>query len=208
MRLFPTFLICFALFALTFSASTAFAEDEDAYSRPGLYVGLSGVVGMYPQSEKSLDDELTVLGFPNGSDGFDEGYGGKVEIGYRTSEYIAVETQILYLAPSKIEIGGVDVADIDALTATIGAKIYPIKGRLQPYGVFGAGIMRVDFEDNLGVGVSGDEINLAIRTGAGVDYYLTRSFALNGGIEYVIPVGGSLNNVDLVNFSLGGVFRF
>jgi len=207
MRLFPAFLFSFALFTLTFVAPAAFAEDDDEYSRTGLYAGISAVVGLYPQSDSALDDELNAIGFPGGSDGFDEGYGGHFVIGYRTSEYIAAEAQVLYLPPSTIEIGGVDAADLDALTATIGMKMYPVRGRLQPYGVLGAGILRIDFEDAVGAGVAGDEYSFALRTGIGADYYLTRSIVLNAGLEYVIPLG-TLDNLDLLNFSLGAIFRF
>ena len=94
------------------------------------------------------------------------------------------------------------------LVATVNAKAYLLTGRFQPYFLVGAGPMFAAVE-NTRSGVTENEIVAALRTGGGLDFYITENVIMNTGVSYVYPFGALQNGLDYVSFELLGFqYRF
>lgn len=211
MRPLAAFIVSLLFASLPFSAVAQEEQDEDEFSRPGVYVGIGGTFGIYAKSESALKKQLSELGFAGQSEGPDDAFGGEFYVGYRTSEFFAVEAQLEYFSPATIEVAGTDVAELSGYAATLSGKFFPIRGRFQPYGAFGVGALIVVSEDKLGLGFKQStkhDGGLVLRAGGGIDYYLTRILALNIGLDYLLPVSAELEDADILSVSLGVMARF
>lgn len=182
--------------------------DADEFSRPGFYTGIGATWGIYTRDESAFNIQLDDLGYVGQSEGTDDTFGDEFYIGYRTSEWIAVEAQVEYLAPATIEVEGSNIVDITGYSATLAGKFFPIGGRMQPRVVPGAGYLEIKASDQIGPGSSKQhEEGLVGRFGRGVDYYLTRMLALNLSVDYLLPIG-ELHDADQLTVSLGALVRF
>jgi opacity protein-like surface antigen len=84
-----------------------------------------------------------------------------------------------------IDIG--DGVDAEIWTVTGNAKGYLLTGSIQPFALFGVGAMKVKAEDKRGLGLSFSETDLALRFGAGVDFYFSQRIAVDLIADYVYP---------------------
>ena len=53
-----------------------------------------------------------------------------------------------------------------------------------------------------------DDWDFVIRSGAGLDVYLTRNIAISLDATYVFAVSNALDDLDYVSFGLGLLYRF
>jgi len=170
----------------------AVAPAEDGYGRRGAYLG-GGALWAEPDVAR-LDDA-------SGTAGMD------ARAGYRCHRLVAVEGQAQYfdeisgdvdtpLGPADVELTGV------AFSAN--GKVYPLGGRVQPYGLLGIGASYFHGDVSVaGFTIPGVSANLNVRGGGGVDVYLTRHVVLNAEAAYV-----RIDDSGLVPLGLGAQYRF
>lgn len=167
--------------ALTAVAAPAAAQQEPTiYSHNRYYIGVSG---------------LTAFNTGDNASDTDPSLGVAVRFGGRFHEHFAAE------------VGGEwnDRFDFDgdghltAWAATAAARGYLLTGRIQPYGILGAGIIQIR---EFGGGSASADLGFAARGGFGLDYYLTRDLALSFTATYTRPVGDP-DDYDFVQLSWG-----
>ncbi len=184
------------------------AQEGEHFGRPGWYVG-----GGFTWAFENFDfDEVNAYTgvdlSASGSPGFD------VRGGYRINEFVAIEADFQYYADFDVDAAGFDVLSADAFSFFGSVKGYPLSGRVQPYGLFGIGVLRAELEDDLGFGVSGDDAAFTLRFGGGLDVYVTEHVLLNLDVGYLlVPTdmnfGGPVDvGTDLIPLTVGAQYRF
>jgi len=171
-------------FWLALGAGLAFAddsEDDEDFARTGVYFGLNGVGGL------GVDRRFDPTELSGGG-------GLNARFGSRESERLSWELEFEWLMFPDPEINN--------LTFGINGKFYFAEQRWQPYVVLGAGSKTV-----LRSGPAPNNTDWGFRMGGGLDYYLTRHWALNTECVYVVGVGGELR-LEYGSFSLGAIYRF
>ena len=185
----------FTLVALAATLPSALAQAAGPdYAATGPYLGIGVGFGF-----DNFDDG--VLGFDH-----DPAYGFDFWVGYRVYRHVAVETQLEYLNGFKVDLQDLSVLKFQALTGIVNLKGYALTGRIQPFAVFGFGLGWGKVESNL-VPVSEDELDIVVRLGGGLDYYLTEHIAIQTTAAYVFATGG-LDGMDYVSLLLGAQYRF
>ena len=96
---------------------------------------------------------------------------------------------------------------LESFAFTANGKLYPLTGRLQPFGAIGLGLMNAEVSSDAIFGGSEDETEFAMRFGAGFDFYFTRNFLGSLDFSYVLPTG-DLDEVDYIRFGWGFGYRF
>lgn len=174
-----------AAVAVAIAAGGAQAAD-DQYGRSGPFLGI-GV-------DYSFED------FSGGasSPAPDDSWGYDIDAGYRFNEYFAL--QIGWQDFVSFDDGGDDVR---FWMVGLDAKFYPFHGMVQPYLLAGAGYS--DADDSRGG--NDDGYGFAGRFGAGFDFYLTRNWALNTEVGYVLP-SGDAGDYASIPLSFGVLYRF
>lgn len=188
-------------------ASGVTAQDED-FGRPGGYVGGGFVYGFENFDLDEVSDFAGVDVCASGAPGFE------VRGGYRFNPYLAVEGTLDYYASFDIEAEGREVFDVLAASFFANAKGYPLSGRVQPYGMFGIGVLTAHLEDDYGFDISETDASFALRIGGGLDVYVTPKFLLNLDVAYVIATsdmnfGGPADvGTNLIPLAFTGQYRF
>lgn len=171
-------------FWLALGAGHAFAddsEDDEDFSRSGLYFGLNGVGGL------GVDRRVDPAELSGGG-------GLNARIGSRESERLSWELELEWVMfPER---------DTNDLTVGINGKFYFAENRWQPYVVLGAGS-----KTTVQAGPGSNDTDWGFRMGGGLDYYLTRHWALNSECVYLVGVGSQLRR-EYGSFSLGAIYRF
>ena len=179
------------------------APPEYDFSSPGIYAGAGVAVGF--ENFDSPDFAEDYAGF----DDYDTPVGFNLWGGYRLIPNLALEVELAYL-------GGFDLKGthlkMDALTLTGNVKAYVLTGRFQPFAVAGIGMLNWRGEDKDPAEPSyhqliASETDLAARFGAGIDVYLTESFALEVKASYVLSTR-DLDGSDYIDLIIGGQIRF
>jgi opacity protein-like surface antigen len=163
----------------------------------------------------------------------DDAFGFSGRVGYRCHPYISTELQFDWLDdfdgalsenPSGITNEGVDEPDsarkfdleLESLVFTTNMKGHLLTGRYQPFVLVGLGFMRMESKTR---GASGGTIpgpppqgsdrtvNLAMRFGAGLDFYITEKVLANAEFSYLLPTG-RLSGLDYYTFGIGLQYRF
>jgi opacity protein-like surface antigen len=181
-------------FAATFStavvlgaAGPAFAADQE-FGRSGPSVGVGAIYAF-----EIFDDDSTVQGADNG-------FGYDLKGGYRFNEYFALELRFEHLP---------DMNDVEIWQLDVSGKFYPFHGMVQPYLLTGVGLHNVE-DDRAGVGTGGlgvDGMGVGLRFGIGVDFYITRNWAIYVEGDYLLPTGGR-SDYDAIPVGLGVLYRF
>jgi opacity protein-like surface antigen len=148
--------------------------------------------------------------------------------GYRCHPYVATELQFERLANFKGSLMETDIPTNDKvrsfdlklqpLVVTSNAKGYLLTGRYQPYVLGGVGFMRMDaksFDTTTTPGTiagfaghaSNLEVRVALRFGAGLDFYVTDNIVMTAEGSYLMPTG-KLDGLDYYSFGLGMQYRF
>jgi len=187
-------------------ASPASSQTYD-YARIGGYVGVSVIGGSYTRFDDELEDQLAAIGYIVSSD-TDEVVGFNLYGGYRIHPHFAFEAEFEMLPNADQDISGLGkIAELDTWALTGNVKAFLLKGRTQPYALFGIGVMEADLEDSVGVGLDVTETDFAMRFGGGFDFYFTEKILGSIGVDYVLPTG-DVEYLDYVSFGAGIQYRF
>jgi opacity protein-like surface antigen len=223
--------------ALLLPAVASAEEEENVFGRTGLYAGVGAVLGI-DNFESTIGGDVSknlqrradcpdpnVATFkcvhrPLGPAPVDLNETGGVDawIGYRVHRFLAVEAELEWMAllgfKSEERISGDGQArdldlDIDTLVITGNLKPYFWTGRIQPFGLLGAGIMMEEFGVEYD-GVNDDEhhTDFAMRFGGGIDYYATENVVLTIKGSYLLTFG-AVSDRDYVSVGMLGLsYRF
>lgn len=209
------------------AVALALAEGDDGdseskrkeYARRGWLVGgaLAYAVETYESGlQSSLRDD-------SGSDvnlSLRNSFGFKGRGGYRCHRYVSAELQVEWFDKFEGKIfldglGQVGTVDVEPIAITVNARAYlPIRNdRIQPFALFGAGLVtvRTKVRDPAGLGVvartSDRDTEFAIRAGGGVDFYATPNIVLTFETDY-LQAFYALDDFDYVSIGLGVQYRF
>ncbi len=180
------------------STAPAFSEEESDYARSGAYVGGSVIGGSYVRLDSASSDPEA-----------DPAPGFKLYGGYRVNPAIALEVELEMLMDSDIEANGLNnAAEVNSWIATANAKIFWMHDRIQPYTLMGMGMMSVTVDDSAGFSMNDPDRGFAMRFGAGLDFYLTRSIVASVGANYILAAASEIEDFDLVTYGAGLQYRF
>lgn len=203
-----------AVAALLVYSATASAQDEDGpdYARVGFYVG-AGVSGAsFTELENEVEESLRAVGIFD-SVSVDTGVGFDLYAGYRAHPNVAVEAEFEMIPATDLNSSGFGtVPELQTWTLTGNFKVFPITGRVQPFGLVGIGVLHgrvkdIMAKDIMGVEIKDSELDFVARFGAGVDLYITEHFALSAKASYVVGTGAD-DVLDYVSFGGGAQYRF
>lgn len=167
--------------ALGLAAGPAAAQQgSSVYSHNRYYVGLSGLTAFI--TGKNASDT-------------DPSLGVAVQAGGRIHEHVAIEAQGEWNDRFDFDGDG----HLTAWAATGAVRGYLLTGRIQPFGILGAGVIQVR---EMGGGSATADMGFMARGGFGVDYYLTRDLALTFSATYTRPVGDP-DDYDFVQLNWG-----
>jgi opacity protein-like surface antigen len=189
--------ISVAIACLTGVAARAQDDDadgaqDDEFARSGWYLGAYGVYAFEAYRGTGLLD-------------LDDSFGANFRIGYRGYEWLALEADIEWIRnfESHSPWGN---GKIRTLTGGVNAKLFPLSGRFQPYGLVGVNGMYVSVKDSP-PGFDDDVTDFAFRFGLGLDIYATRNVVLSLEGSYVWGVG-DVRDRDYASTGAGILFRF
>ena len=163
--------------------------EEDEFSRDGFYLGAYGV--------------YAIDAYRNTGKDYDGSPGANIRIGYRGYEWFAMEAVVEWIhrfesnspqVQSRTIIGGVN------------AKVYPLRGRFQPYGLVGLNGYNVD-ASNKSSNKDFSGTDWGFRFGVGLDIYATRNWVVGVEGSYVLGAG-KLWEADYASFGVGFQYRF
>ena len=95
--------------------------------------------------------------------------------------------------------------DLWAVSANV--KAYALTGRVQPYALFGLGVMGQELADTVGAGLAASLTAFLPRFGGGADVYLTEHLLLDANVQYLLGTG-DLDGEDLILLRLALGYRF
>ncbi|HKJ23242.1 MAG TPA: outer membrane beta-barrel protein [Myxococcota bacterium] len=189
----------FALVLACAPVASAGAPSDAAYDRSGPFAGAAGVYAFGDFDRK-----------------FDDSAGAELHLGYRVAPHLALEFVYQWLEGFD-SLGGTpepfdavapgEEVEIDTHQISLGAKVYGMTGRIQPYALVGVSLLVVnseivdpDFEKPYDV-----DVGPAGRFGGGVEYYATPHFVVGVEGSYLVPGG----HVDGERFgTLGVLFQY
>ncbi len=170
------------------------------YAREGFYIGLGA---QFALENFDKDPAIDVPG--NESDiTADDGGGVELRAGYRVNPYVAGEVLFQYYWGFEVRDRAGALAgqndSFDGWTLTANAKLYPLLGRIQPYGL--AGIGGIVFNEK-----QGEDSGFVARLGGGVDFYLTDRLVLDLEVAYLFPAS-PISELQFATFAAGLQYRY
>ena len=181
------------------------------FTRSGLYVGVGGMYTLNSLIEDQIADAVPI------SVSVDDSWGVDALLGYRLFSFLATEVQYEYVHGYDLASSGVTFASLRAHVLTANLKgILPV-WRFQPYLRAGAGFVRWELDDELGLGLDSDSTDFAGRVGGGIDFHLTSRLLLNAGADVVFtttgfesssPGIGGVDYLSYVSVGAGLQYRF
>ena len=178
------------------TGAAAHAEEgpqDDDFARAGWYVGVYGVY--------ALEAYRDTGGFD-----FDNAGAGNIRVGYRGNQWFALEAEFEWIQEFEASSGGGERVEARTIIGGVNAKVYPMTGRFQPYGLVGVNGMNVRLEHRpTGLDVNGTDF--AFRFGMGLDIYATRNIVVGLEGTYVWGVGDVLER-DYGTIGGGILYRF
>ncbi|MEE8549631.1 MAG: porin family protein [Gemmatimonadota bacterium] len=182
------------------------ASSQD-YARDGFYAGAGVLGGSYTKIDDELEDALAALGYVASID-TETAVGFELYGGYRFHPNFAIEAEFEMLPKADIDLSGFGTfAELETWTLTGNMKAFALTGRIQPYALVGIGVMHVEVDDTVGLGISETEAGFAARFGGGLDFYITENIAVSVGVDYLLPTG-DVEDLDYVSFGGGIQYRF
>jgi opacity protein-like surface antigen len=188
-------------------------EEESVYARTGGYV-YAAVVGGF---DAALENDLVDLDSPGhdiGNVNVAPGIGFNARLGWRSTPHFSFEFETEYINDFTVSFTDNATAvkfDTLALTITFNGKVHLLTGRIQPYGIGGAGLLYYQIRE----GSKNDGTSFALRAGAGLDFYITEKLVANIEGSYVYPTshfnGLDLDagvDIDYVSLGVGLAYRF
>lgn len=168
------------------TASSIAADDE--YGRSGPYVGASGLYAF-----ESFDGSA-------GSTTPDDSWGYDLTGGYRFNEYFALQINWQHMIEFADSTGDTELWLISA-----DAKFFPLHGIVQPYALMGAGYSSVD--DSRAASPPRNTAGAGFRFAGGLDFYITRNWALMFEAGYVLNTSGR-SDYGAIPLTFGVIYRF
>jgi opacity protein-like surface antigen len=203
-------------------------EEESVFARQGGYVFAAVVGGFDAAAENYLEDQPDVYR-PNVA----PGVGFNARLGWRSSPHFGFELETEYINDFTFSYAQDDIDedndpiivdkkfDTLALTITFNAKVHLLTGRIQPYGIAGAGLLYYqnrDYKDRDERDTKeskSDDTSFALRGGIGLDYYITEQLVANIEGSYVyatsklnVAESGSSVPLDYLSLGVGLAYRF
>jgi len=162
-------------------------EDRTSFSREGIYVGAYVLQSYEDFAFQGAGDSDLSAG---------------IRGGYRLSPGLALEGNIEQVNGFTIGSGPAK-SDLDVRKFGAAAKLFIATERFQPYFVFGGGLAHTSVDGPINFDHDGGYL----RSGFGMDVYLSPRFAVFGEANYNRLMGGvdDLNHIDV---QLGIQFRF
>ncbi|MBW2274180.1 MAG: porin family protein [Deltaproteobacteria bacterium] len=183
-------------------------EEESVFARQGGYV-MAAVVGGF---DAAAENDLVDLGFDDVN--VAPGIGFNTRLGWRSTPHFGFEFELEYINDFTISFAenGVGVkTDSLALAMTFNGKVPILTGRIQPYGIAGAGLLYYKIRE----GSKNDGTSFLVRGGIGLDYYITENFVANIEGSYAYPTSridpldqGLPVDADYVSLGVGLAYRF
>lgn len=183
-----------ALWTILLAAPALAQEEDDEYSRKGVYLRLQG--------------SYFVNDFDTAVDP-DDTFGLNMQVGYRLMPRLGVELQVDWIKDFDFDSApGVDASRItNGFTTTANAKLYLARGWAQPYATAGLGVSQMLQESRVDGSRMAGGTDFAYRLGFGIDLYGDETMALNAEVGFVRPTGDA-SEFDYTTFSLGVLLRF
>ena len=183
-------------------------EGSNEFARPGSYLGGGFSYGI-DIFENEIED---AFGVPVD---VDTSLGAHAVLGYRWLPFLATEIEYEWIDDFDVAVAGTDAFRLGAQTLTANIKVILPIWRVQPFLLAGAGGTRWEINDQLGLGISGNEISWAARAGGGIDFHLTRNIVLNTNASVVLTTlsiddlpAGDIDNLFYVSAGAGLQYRF
>lgn len=194
-------------------------ERPDDYERTGWFVGFKGVSATEFLDEDEEADSLR--GFYDSTDievkmdSQSTSGGFSLVAGRRCNDRFSIEFDFESVDDFSGKVNRTDTgANLAKLTfapivATVNLKGYLLTGRYQPYGLIGIGLMSIDEVTTAPDGAKSQQTTgvLALRFGAGIDYYLTRNWLLTMELDYVYSAT-DIATLDYLSLGFGVGYRF
>jgi opacity protein-like surface antigen len=164
----------------------------------------------YTDVKDDVREELTALGYTFPIE-MEKPLGLGVRAGYRFLPHLAAEAQFQWFSGADVELdvkaNKANAIQVETLTFTANLKAYLLTGRIQPFLLTGVGVMHLDADDKMNIGIKTSGDAFVARFGGGLDFYINDHFAfvVDGG--YLLPTG-SLDNLNQVVWSVGLQYRF
>ena len=179
--------------------ATGLAQPRDDYNKSGLYIAIGGGVAL----DTAAEDELRAVLDPSVRTSESGNVG--IRLGYRLP-YVATELDVEYLTGFDYTLFGLKVAEVTMVTFTSNLRAYLPMGRVQPYALFGVGLLQSTVNP-VAPGPSGSNTSFALQLGGGLEVYVSKNFFVDVGAAYLSPFG---ENDGLDNLSIRGAvgYRF
>ncbi len=160
-------------------------EEIPSFSRNGGYLGLGGAFALENFRDEGDQDDSASIAF---------------RAGYRGYPWLAVELlgEVLTAFDDSSQQGN----DVKGFVVTVNAKAIAPLGRVEPWLMAGIGFLDIDADRR-----SGRRDDFAFRSAAGLDVYLTPSWALYGEASYLLPTG-EVKRYEHATFGGGILYRF
>ena len=194
--------------AALLGALCGLADDAQAwdFARGGPYAGVAGSYAIDRAAEDAIEDQLDALGYAVKVD-LKDSFGVQGRLGWRFARHFAAEIQAESLFGFETRALGQKVSEHEMLVGTLNAKLPLSISDIQPFLLVGVGAMYVKLEDNLGAGISVDDLGPVLRAGGGLDFYLSRQIVLSVDTTYVLPFD-AVQDLDYLSVGFGLQFRF
>jgi len=178
-------------------------EDEDdgggsGFDRTGFYGSVSATYAV-----ENISGQKVQLGSEKTTTDFRNAWGGNFRLGYRANPVLGVEFEWEGFK-SFNDSSGTRV-DIEGWVGTLNARANVPLGRIQPYLLFGAGMMQARTD---GKGTNGQTNEaFTLRGGGGFDTYITDNIVFTSDVSYVLPLYQH-EGIDYIAISFGLGYRF
>jgi opacity protein-like surface antigen len=184
--------IFLVLLVSTIAARAARADDADAFSKNGPYLGIGASYGV-PLFEPSLDNAFNGAGL---SEKVSNTWGLNARAGYRFHKFLAAEVEYEWLQHFGMRVNGIGLGSVRAQTITANLKAIAPYGRWQPYVLAGFGATLAKYTETTGSPLNVQPTSYSTRFGLGLDYYLSENIALNLGSEFVVNTAKMSNDIN------------
>jgi opacity protein-like surface antigen len=200
-----------SLAILSLIAGAAAAEPaQPEYDRVGWYLGLAGFYAISDFDLTTSDLDVVPPQPANTDPNFGDSGGVDFRAGYRAFSRWAFEFDYQWQAGYDSKKSFIDpLLEIDTHLLSLNTKLFVLTGRWQPYALLGASLLIFnteivddDFKKPWDISVG-----FAPRFGAGVDFWITESWAVMVEGTYIVPVG-ALDDANMGSVGAGFQYRF
>ncbi len=143
----------------------------------------------------------------------------RIGTGWRFSDHLAAEVEFEWNPGFRVETPAIPktfsngipstVKKVKTTVITANLKVPLFTGRVQPFGVIGAGMMRGQFLDAVKENDRHTRVGGAFRVGVGVDAYLTENLYTSVDVVYLAPFGATdLAGLQQLRVGMAAGFRF